>query len=93
MCKIWGVKKHTAGWYYFARVLVRTFFGTGSYPCVPQGWHRAIRFKPSHIPLGAPHSRMASIVYWEHEGVCLQCVPSSGESVSWYSRIGAMKIF
>lgn len=45
-----------AGSYYF-------FFGTGSYPWVPQGWQRAIRFIPSQVPFTTPHSRIASMVY------------------------------
>ena len=67
--------------------------GTGSYPLVPQGWHREMRFMPSHIPLKGPHSEIASIVYCEHEGVWRQCVPRSGDSVSWYKRMGRMNIF
>jgi len=28
--------------------------GTGSYPCVPQGWHLAIRLVPNQNPLNGP---------------------------------------
>jgi hypothetical protein len=58
------------------------FLGTGSYPCVPQGLQRAMRFEPNQIPLITPHSRMASMAYCEHEGVCRQCVPSNGDIAS-----------
>ena len=69
------------------------FLGTGSYPCVPQGWHLEIRFIPSQMPLNTPHSWIASIVYCEQDGRCLQLVASKGESVSWYKRIGRMNNF
>ncbi len=59
------------------------FFGTGSYPLVPQGWQREIRLAPSQIPLITPHSTIASMVYCEQEGVCLQCAPRRGEIASW----------
>lgn len=66
-------------WDYFS---IEFFFGTGSYPCVPQGWQREIRFVPSQIPLNTPHSWIASIVYCEHDGEWRQCVPNMGESVN-----------
>lgn len=46
--------------YFSAGVFLRG--GTGSYPCVPQGWHFAIRFMPNQMPLKGPHILMASTV-------------------------------
>lgn len=44
-------------------------YGTGSYPCPPQGWQRRIRFIVSQNPLNGPYFFIASIAYDEHVGV------------------------
>lgn len=33
-----------------------SFLGTGSYPLVPQGWHRAILLAPIQAPFTTPHA-------------------------------------
>lgn len=41
----------------FEAILLNTYFsfgGTGSEPCVPQGWHFEIRFKVKTKPLNGP---------------------------------------
>jgi len=63
-------------------------FGTGSYPCEPHGLHFAKRFKPNQAPRNAPHSSIASIVYCEQVGTCLQFCPSNGEMSNWYALTG-----
>lgn len=41
---------------------VHYFFGTGSSPEPPQGWHLAMRFNPRMLPLIIPHSSIAWII-------------------------------
>ena len=45
------------------------FYGTGSYPLPPQGWHLKRRFRASQEPLKGPYFRKASNAYWLHVGV------------------------
>jgi hypothetical protein len=44
-------------------------YGTGSYPCPPQGWHLLMRFMVNHNPLNGPYFFNASIPYCEQVGV------------------------
>ncbi len=44
-------------------------YGTGSYPCPPQGWHLLIRFAVSHNPFMGPYFFNASMPYCEQVGV------------------------
>ena len=44
-------------------------YGTGSYPCPPQGWHLAILFTVSHNPFTGPYFLKASMPYCEQVGV------------------------
>lgn len=60
-------------------------YGTGSWPCLPQGWQLAILLRVSQPPLKGPCFLMASIPYWEQVGVNLQLAPNSGESRIWYN--------
>jgi hypothetical protein len=55
------------------------FGGTGSYPCVPHGWHFEIRLAPSQNPLNGPCILMASMAYCEHVGSCLHDAGVNGE--------------
>ena len=48
------------------------FYGTGSYPCPPQGWQRKILLIVRNSPLNGPCFLNASRAYWEHVGVNLQ---------------------
>jgi len=43
-----------------------------------------MRFIPSQIPLAAPHSLIASMVYAEQVGECLQLLPNKGDNIHWY---------
>jgi len=49
-----------------------SFYGTGSYPLPPHGWHRRNRFRVSHKPFTAPYFLRAIMAYSEHVGVNLQ---------------------
>jgi hypothetical protein len=55
------------------------FGGTGSYPCVPHGWHLEIRRAPSQKPLNGPCILMASMAYCEQVGSCLHDAGVKGE--------------
>jgi len=59
------------------------YYGTGSYPEPPQGWHRKMRFSPSQHPRAAPYFCMASSVYCEQVGVKRQEGGVSGEMERW----------
>ena len=54
-------------------------YGTGSCPCLPQGWHLAILFAVNQPPLKGPCFFIASTPYCEHVGVNLQELPKSGD--------------
>ena len=60
---------------------VRGFYGTGSYPCPPQGWHLLIRLIVSHNPFIGPYFFKASIPYCEQVGVYRHLGPSQGEMI------------
>src|SRR5689334_24661637 len=65
----------------------RTFgVGTGSTPCPPHGWHRAMRRVPSQPPRMAPYVSIASIVYCEHVGQQRhrEVLP---DAACWYPRV------
>jgi hypothetical protein len=55
------------------------FYGTGSYPCPPQGWQRAMRLTASHEPRNAPYFFTASTAYSEQVGVYRQLAGVKGE--------------
>lgn len=57
------------------------FYGTGSYPCPPHGWHLLIRLMVSHKPFRGPYFFNASIPYCEQVGVNLHFGPSRGEMI------------
>ncbi len=44
-------------------ILYFTFniYGTGSYPCPPQGWHLLTLFRVSHNPFSGPYFLNASM--------------------------------
>ena len=65
--------------FYFGLYSFTVTFGTGSYPCVHQGWHFDNRFNPSQPPLNEPCILTASIKYSEQVGVCLQDAGVNGE--------------
>lgn len=54
-------------------------YGTGSYPCPPQGWQRLNRLTVSHNPLNTPCFFNASMAYWEQVGVNRHLGPSKGD--------------
>lgn len=54
-------------------------YGTGSYPCPPQGLHDSIRFIASHPPLIGPYLRIASTEYTEQVGEYRQALPRWGD--------------
>ena len=55
------------------------FYGTGSNPCPPQGWQRAILLIASNKPRPAPYFLIASTAYSEQVGVYRQLAGVSGE--------------
>lgn len=55
------------------------FYGTGSYPCPPQGWQRPILLAAKREPLSGPCFLIASIEYCEQVGVYLQVAGNNGE--------------
>ncbi len=54
--------------------------GTGSYPPGFQGWHRANRLTPSHMPRRKPWTATASRMYSEQVGANRHAGGRSGES-------------
>ena len=44
-------------------------YGTGSYPLLPKGWQRRIRFTAIHPPRAAPYFSIAIIAYSEQVGI------------------------
>ena len=63
----------------YCSLLGFVFFGTGSYPDVPHGWHLERRRSPIQLPRNAPHSRIESTMYAEQVGVCLHDAGVNGE--------------
>ena len=55
-------------------------YGTGSYPCPPQGWQRLMRLMVSQKPLNTPYFLNASMEYCEQVGVNRHLGPIMGES-------------
>jgi len=54
-------------------------YGTGSYPCPPQGWQRLNRFTVSQNPLNTPYFLNASSAYCEQVGVNRHFGPRKGD--------------
>lgn len=54
-------------------------YGTGSYPCPPQGWQRLNRLTVNHSPLNTPYFLKASSEYCEQVGVNRHLGPITGE--------------
>jgi hypothetical protein len=52
-----------------ANGLINNIYGTGSYPCPPQGWQLETRLIVSHKPFIGPCFFKASIPYSEQVGV------------------------
>jgi len=46
---------------------------------------------PSQLPFKGPQIRMASIIYWEQVGVCLQLLGKRGEISHWYNLTRTIK--
>ena len=63
-------------------------FGTGSWPDVPPGRHRAMRLMPSQMPFAVPCCWMAWYVYCEQVGWCRHSPGAMyGEMACWYMRM------
>jgi hypothetical protein len=60
---------------------IQYFYGTGSYPCPPQGWQRLNRLAVSHNPLNTPCFLNASSAYCEQVGVNRHLGPRIGEMI------------
>ena len=69
------------------------FFGTGSKPCEPQGWHFEILFIDNIDPLNKPCSFNDLTEYSEHVGKYLHECPVIGLKKYWYIFISLIKIF
>ena len=67
------------------------FFGTGSNPWEPQGWHFEILLTDKIDPLNNPCSFNALIEYSEQVGKYRQFCPSIGEINNWYNLIIMIK--
>jgi len=68
-----------------------SFYGKGSYPLPPPGWHFEMRFTASQLPLNKPYFFNASNAYCEQVGVNLHFGPSMGDTPYWYSFINPIK--
>lgn len=55
------------------------YYGTGSYPEPPHGWHLKIRFTARYNPFTGPCFFRASTAYCEHVGVNLHDGGVNGE--------------
>ena len=44
-------------------------FQAGSKPWPPQGWQREMRLAARQVPRNGPYLLMASMAYWEQEGM------------------------
>lgn len=73
--------------------VIPCFIGTGSYPPETKGLQRKMRQAPRRQPRTTPCTSIASIVYWEHEGVYLQHRGTRGLMQNWYIRIMEVRIF
>ena len=58
---------------------VSSIYGTGSWPCFPQGLHLAILCKVSHPPFKAPCFFIANMPYSLQVGVNLHDAPNKGD--------------
>lgn len=63
---------------YLTKYLTK-YYGTGSYPEPPHGWHLKIRFTARYNPFTGPCFFRASTAYCEHVGVNLHDGGVNGE--------------
>ena len=66
---------------------MRTAGGHGSWPNAPNGWHRARRRRPSHVPRIAPWVTTAWDMYSEQDGSNRQLPVNSGDRTALYAAI------
>ncbi len=61
------------------RIWLLTDYGTGSYPCLPQGWQLLILLSNKYPPLKGPCFFIASTPYCEHVGEKRQVAAYNGD--------------